>query len=99
MTYRSKKLLEAARNRPCVLCGAVGTTIAAHSNSLEHGRGIGHKAPDYMAAYLCQICHDLADGRAGQLSKAEKRDMWFRAWTRTVAIWFTEEIVVVNNKT
>lgn len=93
MTYRNRKLLEAARDRPCVLCSSVGTTVAAHSNALEHGRGIGHKAPDYMVAYLCVLCHDIVDGRSGGLSKEAKRDMWLRAWTKTVAIWFNEGIV------
>lgn len=93
MTFRSKKLLDAARDRPCVLCDSVGTTVSAHSNSLEHGRGMGHKAPDFMVAYVCQICHDIIDGRRGGLDKEAKRDMWLRAWQKTVAIWFNEGIV------
>ena len=93
MTFRSHKLLKAANGRPCVLCSSVGTTVAAHSNSLAHGRGIGHKAPDYYVAYLCQRCHDRCDGRSGGLSKVEKRELWLSAWVRTVAIWFQEGIV------
>lgn len=93
MTYRSPKLLKAAHGRPCVLCCSVGTTVAAHSNSLAHGRGAYHKAPDYYSAYLCQRCHDEVDGRAGKLTKEEKREKWLSAWVRTVAIWFEEGIV------
>lgn len=93
MTYRSEKLRKAARDRPCALCSSYGTTVAAHSNALEHGRGIGHKAPDYMVAYVCQDCHDIIDGRKGGLSKEEKREMWMRAWQRTVKVWFEEGIV------
>lgn len=93
MTYRSNKLLKFARDRACTLCGSYGTTVAAHSNALEHGRGIGHKAPDYMVAYVCQSCHDEIDGRKGGLSKEEKRDRWMRAWVKTVAVWFNEGIV------
>lgn len=93
MTYRSNKLKEAARDRPCVLCGSYGTTVAAHSNSLSHGRGMGHKAPDYYVAYVCQKHHDEIDGRAGGLSKEEKREMWLSAWVKTVALWFDEGIV------
>ena len=93
MTFRSAKLLQAANGRPCVLCGSVGTTVAAHSNSLAHGRGIGHKSPDYMVAYLCMRCHDRVDGRDGGLGKEEKRELWFSAWFRTVTIWFEEGIV------
>ncbi len=93
MTYRSKKLLENARDRACVLCGSVGTTVAAHSNSLAHGRGMGHKAPEYYVAYLCQSCHDTVDGRHGGFTKEEKRGMWLDAFVKTVAIWFDEGIV------
>lgn len=94
MTYRSPKLREAASGRPCVLCGIEdGTTVGAHSNALEHGRGYGHKAPDFYLAYVCGGCHDQIDGRAGKLSKEEKREMWMRAWVKTVAIWFNEGIV------
>lgn len=93
MTYRSPKLLKSAKDRPCAICGSVGTTVAAHSNALEHGHGFGHKAPDYMTAYLCQEHHDMVDGRRGKLSKEEKREMWLRAWVKTVPIWFEEGIV------
>ena len=93
MTFRAPKLLKAANGRPCVLCGNVGTTIAAHSNSLEHGRGFAYKSPDYFTAYVCQICHDEIDGRSGSLTKEQKRDKWLSAFIRTVAIWFEEEIV------
>lgn len=93
MTYRNAKLLQAAKDRPCVLCGSVGTTVAAHSNSLEHGRGIGHKAPDYFVAYVCHSCHDKIDGRAKGFSKEEKREMWARAFAKTVALWFEQGIV------
>jgi hypothetical protein len=93
VTYRNPKLLSAARDRPCVLCGSVGTTVAAHSNSLEHGRGMGHKAPDWAIAYVCQSCHDQIDGRSGGLSKDQKRELWLRAFVKTVGVWFLEGIV------
>ena len=96
MTYRAPKLLKAAQGRACVLCGSVGTTVAAHSNALAHGRGMGHKAPDYYVAYLCQACHDFTDGRRGGLSKDEKREMWLRGFVRTVEVWFTDGIVEVR---
>lgn len=93
MTYRLPKLLRAAADRPCVLCGSVGTTVAAHSNSLEHGRGFAHKAPDYYSAYVCHRCHDKIYGRSGGLTKEQKRELWLSAYIRTVAIWFEEGIV------
>lgn len=93
MVFRSRKLLQAANGIPCVLCRSIGTTVAAHSNAQEHGRGFAHKPPDYYVAYLCQRCHDEVDGRAGSLSKEEKREMWLRAFVRTVAHWFEAGIV------
>jgi len=93
VTFRCSKLKKAANGLPCVLCRSTGTTVAAHSNSLEHGRGMGHKAPDYYIAYLCQVCHDRVDGRAGGLSKEEKRQLWTTAFIRTVAVWFERGIV------
>ena len=93
VTYRSARLLKAAQDRACVLCGSYGTTVAAHSNSLEHGRGFAHKAPDYYVAYVCLHCHDEIDGRAGGLTKDEKRHRWLSAFARTVAIWFEEGLV------
>lgn len=96
MTFRSPKLLKAARGRPCVLCGSVGTTVSAHSNQTEHGHGTGIKAPDFYSAWCCGTCHDLIDGRRGQLTKQEKQELWLRAFVKTVAIWFQEQIVVVK---
>ncbi len=93
MTYRNKRLLQAAEGRDCVLCGSNGTTVAAHSNALEHGRGFAHRAPDYFIAYVCHSCHDEIDGRKGGLSKQEKRDRWLTAFVRTVAVMFEEGIV------
>jgi hypothetical protein len=93
VTFRSPKLLKAAQDRPCVLCGHVGSTVAAHSNSLAHGRGFGHKSPDYYIAYVCQGCHDEIDGRRGGLTKDEKREKWLSAFIRTVAIWFEEGLI------
>lgn len=76
-----------------MLCRSEGTTVAAHSNALEHGRGAYHKAPDYFVAYVCQRCHDLIDGRNGGLSQEEKRELWLRAFVRTVALWFERGVV------
>lgn len=93
MTYRNPKLLKAANGRPCTLCGSVGTTVAAHSNSLADGKGMGLKVPDYFIAYLCHVCHDKVDGRYLGLTREEMRDLWITAFQRTVAIWFEEGIV------
>lgn len=87
------KLLKAANGAPCALCGEIGTTVAAHSNALRHGHGIGQKSHDWAVAYVCQHHHDLIDGRKGKLTLAEKREMWLNAWEYTVRYWFETGIV------
>lgn len=96
MSFRSPKLLKAARDQACVLCGSVGTTVPAHANSVALGKGTGIKAPDYYIAFLCQQHHDLYDGRQGRLTMEEKEELWLRAYVRTVARWFELGIVIVK---
>ena len=94
---RVDKLREAAREYPCVLCGRVGYTVAAHCNDMTV-KGIGRKAPGYAIAYLCGQpggCHDRVDGRAGGLAKDQKRGMWNEGYRKTVAIWFRDGLVRV----
>lgn len=95
MSYRSQKLLDAARDQACVICGSVGTTVPAHANSVALGKGTGIKAPDFYHAHMCSVCHDLYDGRRGTLTKEEKDGMWMTAYLRTVKRWFEQGIVKV----
>lgn len=61
MNYRNKKVLAYARDQQCQGCGSLdGTVVAAHSNSLAHGKGMGIKAHD-IPAYLCRWCHEFVD--------------------------------------
>lgn len=81
---RSKKLLEAAREISCQWCGADdGTVVAAHSNSLAHGKGRGIKADDNMIASLCYFCHAECDS-GKMMTKGERQGMWRTAHERTV---------------
>lgn len=97
MSFRSPKLLRSAEDQPCTICGVNdGTTVAAHLNSVAHGKGTGIKCPDFLACDLCQVCHALYDGRIGKLTKNEKWEMWVTAYLRTVAAWFKEGIVCVK---
>lgn len=59
--YRNPKLLEAVRQLPCVHCGKIGFTQAAHSNEKRHGKGLGRKASDAAIAALCQEEHHEID--------------------------------------
>ena len=87
---RSKKLLEAAREIPCQWCGADdGTIVAAHSNSLAHGKGRGIKSDDNMIASLCYYCHQEYD-QGKSLTKMERIGMWRTAHERTV--WLLNEM-------
>ena len=69
MHFRSKKLMRSAEGQSCVLCGVVGLTVAAHANYVEYGKGKGIKCPDCLICFVCDLCHALIDGRAGNLSK------------------------------
>ena len=84
---RSKKILNSARGEPCTVNSPVcnrnpETTVAAHSNWHEHGKGMGQKAHDIFVAYACSGCHAWLD--SGSASKAEKREYWHRGHARTL---------------
>jgi hypothetical protein len=96
MSYRSPKLLRAARDRQCQRCGARDGVSAAHANSVALGKGTGIKVGDQLTAWLCRPCHDLVDGRAGRLSHDERELIWLQAFAHTVKILFEEGIVVVK---
>ena len=77
------QLLIACRSLPCQLCGAEdGTVVAAHSNQLRHGKGMGLKAHGYVAA-LCHSCHHKLD-QGKDWTKQERRDYWQLAHERTM---------------
>lgn len=91
------KLRKAACRYDCVLCGRDKQyTVPAHCNEQEFGKGVGKKTVGFLLAYICDICHDLIDGRRGGLQKNEKRDLWRTAYLRTVWIWFRDGLVKVT---
>ena len=91
--YRNKKLLNGARGKPCVMCGTEnGTTVAAHSNLLEHGKGKGIKAHDGMMAWLCYTCHFNYD-QGTRMDKQEKRDFILTAICKTYMKMWDEEVI------
>ena len=88
MNYRNRKLLDAVRESPCQLCGAMdGTVVAAHSNQLRDGKGRSIKAHDYRIAALCYTCH--ADIDQGKMSREDKQDLWEMAHRKTIG-WLFE---------
>lgn len=93
--HRDRKLLDLAEGMPCVMCGNEdGTTVAAHSNLLEHGKGRGIKADDCMSAWLCYRCHTRLD-QGGDMSKQERRDFTLTAICRTVQELFKRGFIGV----
>lgn len=96
MTFRSKALLDAARDAPeCMGCGKHndGTVVAAHSNRLTDGKGRGIKAADYRVAYLCHNCHSEID-QGAHMSRAERIEAWEEAHRKTIG-WLFESGKVV----
>lgn len=85
---KSTPARRAARGRDCTLalpgvCNRdPATTVLCHSNRLEHGKGIGLKAPDSAACFGCSDCHDVLDGRRplpGWLTREQLEDTFDRA--------------------
>lgn len=94
--YRNKKLLAHANGAPCQYCGIQdGTVVAAHSNQLRDGKGVGFKSFDFRVAYLCFTCHNFCDGRDGNLSRQERIDLWEQAHRNTIGYLFENGIIGV----
>lgn len=68
-TFRSDRLRRAVAELPCVSCGRVGETQAAHGNQ---GKGLAIKSSDARLAALCFRCHANLD-QGGKMTKAERR--------------------------
>lgn len=90
---RSPKLLALARGQLCVVCRADdGTVVAAHSNLLEHGKGMGIKAHDCMSAWLCARCHAEYD-QGKSMTKEEKREFILSAICKTIIKLWQDEYI------
>jgi hypothetical protein len=84
MTFRSPKLLILCRSLECQHCGTEdGSVCAAHSNSLQDGKGRGWKSSDAAVAALCFRCHMEID-QGKNLSREERRDRWLAAHISTI---------------
>ena len=91
MNYRNRKLLDAVRESPCQLCGAMdGTVVAAHSNQLRDGKGRSIKAHDYRIAALCYSCHAQLD-QGSKMSKEDRVDIWEMAHRKTIGWLFDND--------
>ena len=57
--YRNRKMLDAAKDVPCIRCGKEGETRACHYNGVcqdVFGKGRGQKCDDLMTAEFCHLC-------------------------------------------
>ena len=86
---------KAARGQNCTLrisgyggCSGTDTTVLAHAPCRD--KGMGHKSPDWWAAFACSKCHDIMDGRVNPPTAG----LWFtkqEAWLR--GIYETQKIL------
>ena len=99
--YESKKLLQSARGRACQNCGCEdGTTVSAHANWQQYGKGRGLKAHDWAIAWLCHGCHTWLDMPAQldptqRYAKFDTGEMWQSAHVKTLTILFNEGVLKV----
>ena len=84
-------LLAMARGRPCLfrIAGVCNrdpaTTVAAHSNWSEHGKGMSRKADDCFSAWCCFACHLWLD--SGPADGEIKKLAWLHAHLEQVGEW------------
>lgn len=87
--YRDRALLDMARGRACLMprdthAGA-DTTVAAHSNHMDHGKARGRKADDCYSVWACASCHTWYD--QGSADRYEKRRAFDAALARQRIEW------------
>lgn len=64
----------------CLGSSGAATVVPCHSNSHEHGKGMGLKADDTYTVPGCMACHSWLD--QGPAPKQMKRDTWDNAYSR-----------------
>lgn len=67
---------------PNVCCGDPATTVAAHANWLEYGKGMGIKAHDIYTAWACFNCHVAMDEL--MIDRDQAKEYWRRGFERTM---------------
>lgn len=92
MNDRNRKLLDLAKDKPCLLrltgvCNHnPATTVAAHSNQLRHGKGTGIKAHDWASVWACSACHAELD-QGNRLDKQQKVALFDAALVKQDREW------------
>lgn len=95
MKVVSKKLRDSARGQSCTLrivpCASDETVVLCHLPIKGFG-GMGMKVPDVFAAFGCEHCHAVIDGRAqGNFSEADL----LRALAETQMRWIESGLIKV----
>lgn len=104
MNYRNQELLALAKGKPCMvqapgICERRSdTVVAAHSNSMELGKGKSEKAHDCFIAFACGPCHDWIDGRlkVEGTTKADRDAWWEKGHKRTLLFLFEQGLIQVR---
>ena len=68
------------------------TVVFAHAPSVS--KGLGLKSPDWWGAFACSHCHDILDGRSGNLVTSQ--NAWMAAIHETQKILFDEGYLIVR---
>jgi hypothetical protein len=97
---RSRAVLDHAKGQPCQLqldccCGDAETTVFAHLNGADFGKGMGIKAHDIAGFFACWRCHGAFDLHTHGLSDAEIGRLVLRAVVNTMIILANDEIIKV----
>ncbi len=100
MTHRNRQLLDCAHDAPCFLnlCRPCGQdpSVPCHSDLLKHGRGVGHKSPDWAAVPGCPACHRLFT--RGNLGRERYEAVWLEAFERYQTWLWTEGKICVDKQ-
>lgn len=90
---RNPHLLAMAKGKPCLLrvpgvCNNnPETTVAAHSNSHEHGKAYTRKADDCFSVWACNACHDWLDTGQGARNREVADSLFKAALYRQMVEW------------
>lgn len=73
--------------------GGTETTILAHKN----GAGIGIKNIDLLAAFSCNNCHNIVDGRVQyDMPPIEIKLQFYEGIFRTIQYWFDNGYIEIK---